>query len=64
MADLLTRDYNSDTINLSDISVHNGIEHDASLLRTFEPKYLPIYVTYMTSQDMIPITNQINRSPH
>ena len=34
---ILTRDYNTDTINLSDISVHNGIEHDASLTRTFIP---------------------------
>ena len=34
---ILTRDYNKDTINLSDISVHNGIEHDASLTRTFIP---------------------------
>jgi len=33
MAGLLTRDYYKDTINLSDISVHNGIEHDASLTR-------------------------------
>ncbi|OCB87321.1 chloroperoxidase-like protein [Sanghuangporus baumii] len=33
MADLLTRDHNRDTINLHDISVHNGIEHDASLTR-------------------------------
>ncbi|KAH8112824.1 chloroperoxidase-like protein [Phellopilus nigrolimitatus] len=33
MAGLLTRDYKRDTINLADISVHNGIEHDASLTR-------------------------------
>lgn len=33
MSNLLTRDYYKDTINLSDISVHNGIEHDASLTR-------------------------------
>ncbi|EJD01868.1 chloroperoxidase-like protein [Fomitiporia mediterranea MF3/22] len=33
MAELLTRDHTRDTINLSDISVHNGIEHDASLTR-------------------------------
>ena len=33
MADLLTRDYNKDTIDLSDIDVHNGIEHDGSLFR-------------------------------
>ena len=40
---ILTRDYNKDTIKLSDISVHNGIEHDASLTRTFIP-VLPIYI--------------------
>ena len=40
---ILTRDYNKDTINLSDISVHNGIEHDASLtadLASFLRKYI------------------------
>ena len=35
IGNLLTRDYYKDTINLSDVSVHNGIEHDASLTRTF-----------------------------
>ena len=33
MANILTRDYDKDTINLADINVHNGIEHDASLTR-------------------------------
>ncbi|KAI5119462.1 hypothetical protein M0805_007196 [Coniferiporia weirii] len=33
MAGLLTRDTKKDTINLIDISVHNGIEHDGSLTR-------------------------------
>ncbi|THH09015.1 heme-thiolate peroxidase [Phellinidium pouzarii] len=33
MAGLLTRNSKKDTINLADISVHNGIEHDASLTR-------------------------------
>ena len=37
---ILTRDYNKDTINLSDISVHNGIEHDASLCRASPPSSL------------------------
>ena len=34
IGDVLTRDYDKDTIDLSDIDVHNGIEHDASLFRT------------------------------
>jgi len=33
LADMLSRDYYNDTISLSDLNVHNGIEHDASLLR-------------------------------
>ncbi|EIN04232.1 heme-thiolate peroxidase [Punctularia strigosozonata HHB-11173 SS5] len=33
MAQLLRRSYRKDTLDLSDISVHNGIEHDASLCR-------------------------------
>ncbi|KDQ56716.1 hypothetical protein JAAARDRAFT_36206 [Jaapia argillacea MUCL 33604] len=39
-AQLLGRDYWSDTFDLSDLSVHNGIEHDASLVRedtNFQP---------------------------
>ena len=35
MAQLLTRNYKTDTINLSDFNVHNGIEHDASLTRAY-----------------------------
>ena len=34
-ATMLSRDYNRDTLDLSDINVHNGIEHDASLCRAF-----------------------------
>jgi len=30
---MLSRDYYKDTANLSDLNVHNGIEHDASLTR-------------------------------
>ena len=33
IAGILDRDYNTDTFDLSDIDVHNGIEHDASLTR-------------------------------
>jgi len=32
-AEMLGRDYYKDTVNLSDLNVHNGIEHDASLTR-------------------------------
>lgn len=33
IAGILDRDYKTDTFDLSDIDVHNGIEHDASLTR-------------------------------
>lgn len=33
MAEVLGRNHWKDTLNLEDIDVHNGIEHDASLLR-------------------------------
>ena len=34
MARILGRSYNTGRFDLSDINVHNGIEHDASLVRT------------------------------
>ncbi|KAJ6471126.1 Chloroperoxidase [Mycena vitilis] len=40
MAGLLKRNYKTDTLDLADINLHNGIEHDASLIRQdthFEP---------------------------
>ncbi|KAJ7109647.1 putative chloroperoxidase [Mycena crocata] len=40
MADLLLKDYSTDTCDLADIKLHNGIEHDASLTRqdtAFDP---------------------------
>ncbi|KAJ7189505.1 putative chloroperoxidase [Mycena pura] len=47
-AEMLHKNYNTDTFDLADLDVHNGIEHDASLLRqdaNFEPDqgkpYLP-----------------------
>ena len=63
IGNLLTRDYYKDTINLSDVSVHNGIEHDASLTRTFISVLLMqihaasafvhgIAFTYMNGKDM------------
>ena len=30
---MLGKDYNQDTISLSELDMHNGIEHDASLCR-------------------------------
>jgi Peroxidase, family 2 len=38
IAHVLNRSYNTGTFDLSDIDVHNGIEHDASLLRKFSKK--------------------------
>jgi hypothetical protein len=35
MAGILKKQYGKDTLNLEDISLHNGIEHDASLTRAF-----------------------------
>ncbi|KAJ6560582.1 hypothetical protein DFH09DRAFT_1364750 [Mycena vulgaris] len=39
-ADMLLKDYNTDTFDLAEISLHNGIEHDASLTRQ-DTKYDP-----------------------
>jgi hypothetical protein len=33
IANILNRSYNTGRFDLSDIDVHNGIEHDASLVR-------------------------------
>ncbi|KAF8576038.1 heme-thiolate peroxidase [Ramaria rubella] len=33
LANILKRDYHTDTLDLSDICVHNGIEHDGSMTR-------------------------------
>jgi hypothetical protein len=33
MARILNRSYNTGRFDLADIDVHNGIEHDASLVR-------------------------------
>lgn len=32
-AEMLKKDYNKDTIDLKELDLHNGIEHDASLVR-------------------------------
>lgn len=32
-AEMLNKNYGKDTINLEELNLHNGIEHDASLIR-------------------------------
>ncbi|KAF7342959.1 putative sterigmatocystin biosynthesis peroxidase stcC [Mycena venus] len=56
MADKLHRNYKTDTCDLADISLHNGIEHDASLTRQdfkFDPDqgkpYLPFIEDLLAS---------------
>jgi Peroxidase, family 2 len=41
IARILNRSYNTGHFNLSDIDVHNGIEHDASLVRKYQNKNIP-----------------------
>ena len=36
IAKILNRSYNTGRFDLSDIDVHNGIEHDASLVRKYQ----------------------------
>lgn len=38
---MLGKDYAKDTFDLKDLDLHNGIEHDASLTRAFEPALTP-----------------------
>ena len=66
MADLLTRDYNKDTIDLSDIDVHNGIEHDGSLFRKILAGYghSHFITEQFYYQDMTPSSSQTNRKLH
>ncbi|KAJ7119721.1 Chloroperoxidase [Mycena epipterygia] len=50
-ANMLERNYNTDTCDLADISLHNGIEHDASLTRqdtNFEPDQGKPYLPFIT----------------
>jgi Peroxidase, family 2 len=42
IAHLLNRSYRTGTFDLSDIDVHNGIEHDASLVRKLNNHIQPI----------------------
>ena len=40
-ANMLKKNYSKDTFDLEQISLHNGIEHDASLTRKFTITILP-----------------------
>ncbi|KAF7313087.1 hypothetical protein MKEN_00994500 [Mycena kentingensis (nom. inval.)] len=49
-ADTLKKDYNTGTCNLSDLDLHNGIEHDASLFRQdakFQPDQGKPYIPFV-----------------
>ncbi|KAG6861325.1 hypothetical protein C0991_011673, partial [Blastosporella zonata] len=49
-ANMLKKKYSTDTFDLAEVDLHNGIEHDASLLRRdahFEPNQSVIYVPYV-----------------
>lgn len=53
---MLGKDYAKDTFDLKELDLHNGIEHDASLTRTFGPAITPLdeaftFVTF-TGQDV------------
>jgi len=57
-AQMLGKDYNQDTISLSELDMHNGIEHDASLCRkSYDSTNLPCMILY--KQVRIPISTQI-----
>lgn len=40
-ANMIKKDYNKDTFDLVELDLHNGIEHDASLLRMY-PRFSPL----------------------
>ncbi|KAG6816634.1 hypothetical protein H0H87_004481 [Tephrocybe sp. NHM501043] len=49
-ANMLGKNYKTDTFDLAELDLHNGIEHDASLLRRdlhFEPNQATIHVPYV-----------------
>ena len=39
-ANMLNKKYGKDTLDLSELDLHNGIEHDASLTRKFNLKHV------------------------
>ncbi|KAJ7189747.1 Chloroperoxidase [Mycena pura] len=50
-AEMMHKNYNTDTFDLADLDVHNAIEHDASLLRqdaNFEPDQGKPYLPFIT----------------
>lgn len=48
-ADMLSRDYWNDTFDLSDIDVHNCIEHDASLTRQCDFPFVAVVFSILMS---------------
>ncbi|KAG5351655.1 putative sterigmatocystin biosynthesis peroxidase stcC [Termitomyces sp. T112] len=49
-ANMLKKNYNTDTFDLAELDLHNGIEHDASLVRRdlyFEPNQATIHVPFV-----------------
>lgn len=64
IAGILDRDYNTDTFDLSDIDVHNGIEHDASLTRKLscDDFTVPHKLMSLTLQVRIPTSLKIRAS--
>ncbi|KAG6826659.1 hypothetical protein H0H92_014950 [Tricholoma furcatifolium] len=49
-ANMLNKNYNTDTFDLAELDLHNGIEHDASLVRRdlyFEPNQAVIHVPFV-----------------
>ncbi|KAG6843549.1 hypothetical protein H0H87_003322 [Tephrocybe sp. NHM501043] len=49
-ANMLKKKYDTDTVDLADLDLHNGIEHDASLFRRdvhYEPDQSVIHVPYV-----------------
>ncbi|KAG6885218.1 hypothetical protein C0993_004778 [Termitomyces sp. T159_Od127] len=49
-ANMLEKNYNTDTFDLAELDLHNAIEHDASLVRQdlhFEPNQATIHVPYV-----------------
>ncbi|KAG6836280.1 hypothetical protein H0H93_009552 [Arthromyces matolae] len=49
-ANMLNKNYDTDTFNLAELDLHNGIEHDGSLVRRdlhFEPNQAVIHVPYV-----------------
>lgn len=68
-ARMLNKDYNKDTISLQELDLHNGIEHDASLTRSYLISHLRmdrrfnLYVFYIfVGEDSAQVPDQ--SKPH